>query len=129
MSMAMGELNHDTGLEMTALVHVVTPSGMLGYGINQGQLDQGLSETVPTGVPTAIILDSGSTDGGPNCLALGVMTCARSNYKRDLTKILASAQRFQVPVLIGSAGGDGSDEHVEEILQIVKEITTEPGNE
>lgn len=125
----MGAFNHDTDLELTALVHIVTPIGMLGYGINQDQLNQGLSDTVPSGVPTAIILDSGSTDGGPNCLALGVMTCPRLNYKRDLTKILISAHRFKVPVLIGSAGGDGSDEHVEEILQIVEEITAEPGNE
>ncbi|KEF63447.1 uncharacterized protein A1O9_01425 [Exophiala aquamarina CBS 119918] len=125
----MAALDHDRDFKMTALVHIVTPIGMLGYGINQDHLNQGLKETVPSGVPTAIILDSGSTDGGPNCLALGVMTCARSNYKRDLTKILASAHQFKVPVLIGSAGGDGSDEHVEEILQIVEEIAAEPGND
>lgn len=113
---------------MEALVHIVTPTGMLGYGINQEHLDQGLAQTVPTGVPTAIILDSGSTDGGPNNLGLGCMSCPRSSYKRDLTKILTSSQRFRVPVLIGSAGGDGSDEHVEEICEIVKEITAEPGN-
>jgi len=125
----MGELNLDTDTKMTAFVHIVTPIGMLGYGLDEDHLNQGLKDTVPSGVPTAIILDSGSTDGGPNCLALGVMSCARSNYKRDLTKILASAHRFQVPVLIGSAGGDGSDEHVEEILQIVEEIAADPGNE
>ncbi len=121
----MGSYSEDVPLR---LCNIVTPVGMLGYGLIQDQLDQGLEDCVATGVPTAIILDSGSTDGGPNNLALGTMTTSRRNYKRDLQKILSSAQRYQVPVLIGSAGGDGSDEHVEVIAEICKEIAMEPGD-
>jgi len=114
---------------LTRLCNIITPIGMLGYGLDQGLLEEALEECAPTGVPTAIILDSGSTDGGPACLALGVMTCPRLNYKRDLEKILEAGHRFDVPVLISSAGGDGSDEHVEEILKICEEIAEAPGNE
>ncbi|KAJ9617230.1 hypothetical protein H2200_000951 [Cladophialophora chaetospira] len=110
------------------LCNIVTPVGMLGYGLDQGQVEQGLEDCIATGVPTAIILDSGSTDGGPSKLALGTMSVPRTNYKRDLRRILSSAQRFQVPVLISSAGGSGSDEHVETLAEICKEIANEPGN-
>jgi hypothetical protein len=95
---------------------------MLGYGLDQDQLDQGLETCLANGAPTAIILDSGSTDGGPDHITLGTMTTSRRNYRRDLQKILSSADRFQVPVLIGSAGGDGSDEHVEVIADICREL-------
>ncbi|KIW68419.1 hypothetical protein PV04_04367 [Phialophora macrospora] len=110
------------------LCNIVTPIGMLGYGLDQDQLDRGVEYCVATGAPTAIILDSGSTDGGPNNLALGTMTTSRQNYKRDLRKILSSSHRFQVPVLISSAGGDGSNEHVEVMANICQEIATEPEN-
>ena len=111
------------------LCNIITPIGMLGYGLDQDLLEEALEDCAPTGVPTAIILDSGSTDGGPAPLALGVMTCPRLNYKRDLRKILEAGHRFGVPILISSAGGDGSDEHVEEILKICEEIADEPGKE
>jgi hypothetical protein len=104
------------------LCNIVTPIGMLGYGLDQDQLDQGLETCLANGAPTAIILDSGSTDGGPDHITLGTMTTSRRNYRRDLQKILSSADRFQVPVLIGSAGGDGSDEHVEVIADICREL-------
>ena len=110
------------------LCNIVTPIGMLGYGLDQAQLDQGLIDCHANGAPTAIILDSGSTDGGPANLATGTMTTSRRNYKRDLLKILDSAHNFQVPVLIGSAGGDGSDEHVEVLADICREIVADPGN-
>ena len=111
------------------LCNIVTPVGMLGYGLDQNLLDHGVEYCVGTGAPTAIILDSGSTDGGPSNLALNKMSCSRRNYARDMRKILKSAHQYQVPVLIGSAGGDGSDEHVEVIAEICKEIAAEPGNE
>jgi hypothetical protein len=121
----MGSYSEETAQQ---LCNIVTPVGMLGYGLNQDQLDQGLECCIATGAPTAIILDSGSTDGGPNNLAVGKMTTSRRNYKRDLMKILSSSHRFQVPVFIGSAGGDGSNEHVEVLANICQEIAAEPGN-
>jgi hypothetical protein len=73
--------------------------------------------------PEAIIVDSGSTDGGPYKLGMNKMTCSRSSYIRDLEPILAACFHYKIKVLIGSVGGDGSDKHVQEVLDIVTEIT------
>ena len=125
----VASINSTSQGPLARLCNIVTPIGMLGYGLDQDLLEEALEECAPTGVPTAIILDSGSTDGGPACLALGVMTCPRLNYKRDLQKILEAGHRFGVPILISSAGGDGSDEHVEEIIKICEEIADALGKE
>jgi hypothetical protein len=84
---------------------------------------------VSSNVPTAIILDSGSTDSGPSKLGLGDMSCPRSAYVRDLTKLLRLVDRFKVPLIFSSAGGDGSDDHVREMVRIIEEIASVPGNE
>lgn len=125
----MGSIDSLPEHSLRRLCNIVTPIGMLGYGLDQDQLDDALSMCVPAGVPTAIILDSGSTDCGPTGLALGKMTTSRQNYKRDLGKILSAAHRYRVPVLISSAGGSGSDEQVEEMFKICEEIAATEGNE
>ncbi len=109
------------------LCHIVTPVGMLGYGFDSDVVDAELELLASTSVPTAIILDSGSTDSGPEKLALGIMTAPRSSYKRDLTKLLLLSIKHRVPLLFSSAGGDGSDEHVDEMLSIIREISEEQG--
>jgi hypothetical protein len=102
---------------------------MLGYGFNEAETSKALAELSQTGVATAIILDSGSTDSGPAKLALGSMTCPRSAYVTDLTKLLHLADTFQTPLIIGSAGGDGTGEHVSVMEDIVTEITSQKQNE
>lgn len=118
--------NAVTGAE--ALCRVITPVGMLGYGFEEDQVIAALEQMkfLPH-LPTAIILDSGSTDSGPSKLALGSMTCPRSSYERDLGKLIPLAMRYKVPILISSAGGDGSDDHVETFIDIVKTITSQNG--
>ncbi|KAH6658033.1 hypothetical protein BKA67DRAFT_204926 [Truncatella angustata] len=106
----------------TPLCHIVTPVGMLGYGFDEDQSISAISRLVSTGIPTAIILDSGSTDSGPDKLALGGMSCPRTSYARDLAKLIGLVMRFQVPLIFSSAGGDGSDDHVKEMLDIIAEI-------
>lgn len=101
----------------------------MGYGFDEAITAHELAELVPTGIPTAIILDSGSTDSGPEKLALGNMTCPRSAYVNDLTKLLRLVHTFRVPLIFSSAGGDGTDEHVEEMGRIIEEIVTTQGNE
>ncbi|KIX06047.1 uncharacterized protein Z518_04021 [Rhinocladiella mackenziei CBS 650.93] len=122
----MGSIAPET---QTPICYIVTPVGNLGYGFDQSLLLGTLEQTVPTGIPTAIILDSGSTDSGPGNLGLGKMTCPRSGYERDLGKLLEASHRFKVPILIGSAGGDGSDDHVKEMSAICSENAAKPGNE
>lgn len=104
------------------LCQIVTPIGMLGYGFNPEDLEYGLTLALRAGGPTAIILDSGSTDSGPAKLALGTMTCPRSSYERDLRQLIHTVKTYRVPLLISSAGGDGSDAHVKEFLDIISEI-------
>lgn len=111
------------------LCQIATPIGMLGYGFEEDQLTKTLERLTSFSTPTAIVLDSGSTDGGPTKLATGIMTSPRSAYKCDLTKLLRAVLRFRVPLLISSAGGDGSNAHVDSIVDIIREIVqgfTEP---
>jgi hypothetical protein len=107
---------------LTPICNIVTPVGMLGYGLHEDQTALALSEKLRNGAPTALILDSGSTDSGPEKLALGNMSVPRESYLRDLTKLIRLALRFKVPLIFSSAGGDGTDEHVKELCEIVREI-------
>lgn len=101
---------------------------MLGYGFEEALTAHELAKLVSTGVPTAIILDSGSTDSGPEKLAIGTSTCPRSAYVKDLTKLLRIIHTFRVPLIFSSAGGDGSDEHVRMMEGIIDEIVAEEQN-
>ncbi|KAL6352466.1 hypothetical protein LRP88_14233 [Fusarium phalaenopsidis] len=110
------------------ICQIIAPVGMLGYGFDEELTQYELAHMVPNGIPTAIILDSGSTDSGPQKLALGSMSCPRSAYAKDLSKLLRLVHTFRVPLIFGSAGGDGTDEHVKEIGEIIEEIAAEEGN-
>ncbi|PKK51455.1 hypothetical protein CI102_4671 [Trichoderma harzianum] len=114
------------GLE--PLCRIITPIGMLGYGFDESDIKDALEYSLISKTPTAIILDSGSTDSGPMKLALGTMTCPRASYERDLRKLVAIVTKYRLPVLIGSAGGDGSNSHVKELVDIIKEIMASSTN-
>ena len=105
------------------LCEILTPVGMLGYGLDADQMDEELSSLKLHETPTAIILDSGSTDSGPLKLATGSMTVPRSAYARDLEKLIALINAHNIPLVISSAGGDGSDAHVDEMTSIIEEIS------
>ncbi|KAL1616687.1 hypothetical protein SLS54_008254 [Diplodia seriata] len=113
---------------LVPLCHIVTPVGMLGYGFDESQTAKALAGLTATNVPTAIILDSGSTDSGPAKLALGSMSCPPSAYARDLTKLLELVDTFHVPLIFSSAGGDGTDDHVRELLHIIEDIAAREQN-
>ncbi|KAH8901227.1 hypothetical protein GQ53DRAFT_707521 [Thozetella sp. PMI_491] len=102
---------------------ILTPNAMLGYGYNVDHFWYGVRKYHPA----AIILDSGSTDGGPYKLGMGKMTCGRGSYIRDLEPILGACYHHKIKVLIGSVGGDGSNRHVREMLAIVAEISNRKG--
>lgn len=103
--------------------NLLTPNAMLGYGYKAEHFWYGIEQFSPK----AIIVDSGSTDGGPYKLGLNKMTCGRESYVRDLTPILQACYYKKIKVLIGSVGGDGSDKHVQEMLEIVQEISQKHG--
>lgn len=111
------------------LCHIITPIGMLSYGFDEDHTRQELEQLKLSPVPTVLILDSGSTDSGPSKLASGQMSAPRSSYERDLRKLLSLTYEYKVQLIIGSAGGDGSDAHVDELIEIIREICGEDGNE
>lgn len=122
-------LNGDqSSFEAGRLCQIVTPVGNLGYGFIESQIVAELDRlaTVPT--PTAIILDAGSTDSGPSRLALGITAAPRGHYVRDLGKLLKLVAKYKVPLMFSSAGGDGSDEHVDLMVEIIKELADLPEN-
>lgn len=103
--------------------HILTPNAMLGYGYRQDHFWYGIDHFKPK----AIIVDCGSTDGGPYKLGMNKMTCGKGSYVRDLTPILQACYHRKIKVLIGSVGGDGSTKHVAEMLEMVREISEKEG--
>ncbi|KAH8882146.1 hypothetical protein GQ53DRAFT_734258 [Thozetella sp. PMI_491] len=122
----MADAPSAAGLE--PVCQILTPVGMMGYGLDGDMSRMYLAKLVSTGIPTAIILDAGSTDSGPAKLALGHLTVPRSSYVRDLTKLLKLVDEFHVPLIFSSAGGDGTDEHVREMIEVIGEISSRPEN-
>ncbi|KAF2107393.1 hypothetical protein BDV96DRAFT_653739 [Lophiotrema nucula] len=113
--------------DIQPLCHIVTPVGCLGYGLDADITEEELIRLSTSPAPTAIILDSGSTDSGPARLALGKLGSPRSSYVRDLKKLLRLVHRYHVPLIFSSAGGDGSDEHVDEMVDVVQELVEGDG--
>lgn len=99
---------------------ILTPCAILGYGFRSDHFWLGVDKFKPA----AIVVDAGSTDGGPYKLGMNKMTCGRESYIRDLTHMLSACFYRRIKVLISSAGGDGSNKHVAEMLDIIKEIAS-----
>ncbi len=103
-------------------VRILTPSGMLGYGFPVDHFKMGLALK-----PHAITIDAGSTDSGPQKLGLGEMTCSREAYVKDIEVLLEGQRAARVPLLISSAGGDGTNLHVDVFRDIIVEIAQRRG--
>ena len=96
-------------------IKVLTPIGMLGYGIPRRFLKMGAEMA-----PDVIAVDAGSTDSGPQKLGLGDMTCSRQAYERDIAMLLEVGHAKKIPIYISSAGGDGTNTHVDAFLDIIR---------
>ena len=107
---------------MPAELKIVTPVGMLGYGYPlehfRAAIDAGAD---------AIVIDSGSTDNGPQELALGKRTCSDGAYMRDLEPMQEACLTRKIPLLIGAAGGTGTNEQVDFILGLLRGIAQSRG--
>jgi hypothetical protein len=99
-------------------IRVLTPMGMLGYGLPVQWFRKGVELK-----PAAITVDSGSTDSGPQKLGLGSMTCSREMYVKDISALLAAGFETKIPIYISSAGGDGTNAHVDEFVEIIREVS------
>lgn len=101
-------------------IRILTPVGMLGYGIPAEHFWRGIESGID-----AMIVDSGSTDPGPYQLGLGATLVPRAAYVRDLTLMLEACHRHRIPIYIGSAGGPGINEHVDWMIEIIREIAAQ----
>ena len=101
---------------------ILTPAGILGYGIPAEHFWRGVERG-----PDAMIVDAGSTDPGPYLLGLGKMIVDRQGYMRDLSLVLQAASERRIPLIISSAGGPGINRHVDEMTDMIREISTAKG--
>ena len=100
-----------------AELRILTPAGMLGYGIPAEHFWRGVGRD-----PDAMIVDAGSTDPGPYLLGLGKTIVDRQGYLHDLGLVLQAAAERHIPLIISSAGGPGIDSHVDGLIEIIREI-------
>lgn len=103
-------------------LRILTPNGMLGYGFPVKWFKRALSMD-----PHVIAVDSGSTDSGPHKLAMGVMTCSKEAYTKDISLLLEAIAEKKIPLLISSAGGAGTNAQVDTFINIIKKISREKG--
>lgn len=101
---------------------IVALCGLLGYGYNEESLKIAFSEKVDY-----LGVDAGSTDPGPYYLGSGKSFTDRSAVKRDLSLALPLALSAGAPFIIGTAGGAGSERHVEWLKEILFEVAEEKG--
>ena len=106
-----------------AELRILTPVGMLGYGFPLEDFWAGIDAGAD-----AIVIDSGSTDNGPQELALGKRTNSGEAYRRDLEPMIEAAATRRIPVLIGSAGGTGTNAQVDYLVDVVRSIAQERGH-
>ncbi|KAF9890461.1 hypothetical protein FE257_005866 [Aspergillus nanangensis] len=96
---------------------IFTPIGMIGYGFPEEIFFSTLADGVD-----GIIADCGSTDSGPQKLALGQTTVTPEAYERDLDLLLAGCHTYRVPIILSSAGGDGANDHVDLFVDILEKL-------
>ncbi len=99
---------------------IVALNGLLGYGYNKEALEIAFSEKVDY-----VGVDAGSTDPGPYYLGSGKSFTDRGAVKRDLSLAMPKALEQKAPFIIGTAGGAGSREHTDWLVDIIKEIAKE----
>jgi hypothetical protein len=56
------------------------------------------------------------------------MLAPRPAYERDFRKLMALNHEFHVPIITSSVGGDSSPAHVDEFVDIVREIASDAKN-
>lgn len=103
-------------------MRMMATTGMLGYGYTEEAFRRGLEQK-----PDFIAADGGSMDPGPYYLGEGIPFVSRKAMKRDLALMIEAGIEHNIPVMIGSAGGGGSDPQVAFVREIAEEIAQEKG--
>ena len=107
---------------MNGSMSMMATTGLLGYGFGEEAFRYGLDMDLDF-----IAADAGSMDPGPHYLGAGVPFVSRKAIKRDIGLMLEGALAKGIPMLIGSAGGGGSEPQVAIVREVVEEIARERG--
>jgi hypothetical protein len=99
---------------------ILSPTGIVGYGFPEESFKLGIAQK-----PDLIACDAGSSDPGPYYLGSGKPFTTATAVKRDLTLMLKAACELEIPLVIGSAGGSGGDNHLKREFNIVCDIAKE----
>ena len=103
-------------------ITVLTPTGTLGYGFGSEALARGMSLN-----PDVIAVDAGSTDPGPHYLGSGETLVSDVSIRRELRQLINAGLKAGIPVIVGSAGGAGSNVQVDRTAALVRDIAREDG--
>jgi hypothetical protein len=104
-------------MSAAATVKVLVPVGMLGGGFPEDSVRRAAELGADV-----IAVDAGSTDSGPHYLGAAVAKTARAAVARDLRLILLAARDARIPVIVGSCGTSGTDQGVDWVADIAREI-------
>ena len=100
-------------------VIVLTPTGCIGNrGIHRETFLRALEEVSPD----VLAMDGGSLDPGPYYLGSGHAHSPVRNVKWDLEMLLTEGVPRKIPIVVGSAGGNGARPHVDTTVQFIREI-------
>ena len=97
-------------------------SGMVGYGFTEEGFRRGLEAGV-----AMIGCDAGSMDPGPYYLGTATPFVSETATRRDLGLMLRGAREFDVPMIIGSAGGGGSDAQLDWTVALIEDLARDHG--
>src|SRR5215207_7632966 len=101
-------------------IRILSATGILGSGFKEETMKRAMELK-----PDFIGADSGSTDPGPHYLGSGDTLFSEAAYKRDLRLMLLAGRAAGIPVIVGSACTSGSDQHVDKLVSIAREIARE----
>lgn len=101
-------------------VRILAPTGFLGCGFWMDALERAM-----TMKPDVIAVDAGSTDPGPAFLGTGLPMMSNRIIKKELTALLTAARKANIPLIIGSAGGAGTNAGVDNVVGMIKEVAQE----
>lgn len=105
---------------MKANVRVLVPSGVLGLGFDSEALARAVALK-----PDVICIDGGSTDSGPYSLGTSTTKYSRAVCVREWRQLMQARATLGVPLIIGSSGTCGSDDMVDWMLEITRQIARE----
>jgi hypothetical protein len=101
-------------------ITVLAPTGCLGCGWGDAALKRGLTLD-----PDVIAVDAGSSDSGPYYLGTGKTLFPRPVLKKQLRDLLIARKQNKIPLIVGSANTAGGKPHVDELVDIAREIARE----